>query len=136
MNVLKISRKKFLRLAALAIFVPFFLIWEKIVERMEKQGSLKNKIILPLEIPPGISFFNSAIIKRNSSEINVYSSKCTHLGCRINKIENGKLICPCHGSEFDLNGNVLKGPASKPLTKLKYSTDPGTKQLVVLDAKQ
>jgi len=37
---------------------------------------------------------------------------CTHLGCVVpwNKAEN-KFICPCHGSQYDKNGKVVRGPA-------------------------
>ncbi|MBN2045851.1 MAG: ubiquinol-cytochrome c reductase iron-sulfur subunit [Anaerolineales bacterium] len=42
------------------------------------------------------------------------SSTCTHLGCTINLGEE-RFDCPCHGSQFDLAGRVLKGPAASPL---------------------
>uniref|UniRef100_A0A0C9RX10 plastoquinol--plastocyanin reductase n=1 Tax=Wollemia nobilis TaxID=56998 RepID=A0A0C9RX10_9CONI len=37
---------------------------------------------------------------------------CTHLGCVVpwNKSEN-KFICPCHGSQYDNQGKVVRGPA-------------------------
>ena len=37
---------------------------------------------------------------------------CTHLGCVVpwNKAEN-KFMCPCHGSQYDENGKVVRGPA-------------------------
>jgi Rieske Fe-S protein len=42
--------------------------------------------------------------------------KCTHRGCDVDyKPEEKKFYCPCHGSEFDLYGRVLQGPAQKPL---------------------
>lgn len=41
-------------------------------------------------------------------------STCSHNGCEVRKLRNG-FECPCHGSEYDLNGNVLRGPASEPL---------------------
>lgn len=46
------------------------------------------------------------------------SRKCTHRGCKIsfNK-ELNHFRCPCHKSEFALNGEVLKGPAQKALQK-------------------
>lgn len=44
------------------------------------------------------------------------SAVCTHLGCltRPNASEDG-FFCPCHGSEFSLDGSVIKGPAPTPL---------------------
>ena len=43
---------------------------------------------------------------------------CTHLGCQPAFDPQMRiLICPCHGSRFDLKGNVLKGPASRPLQR-------------------
>lgn len=44
-----------------------------------------------------------------------FSSVCTHAGCTVNKIADGKIICPCHGSEFNLDGTVSHGPAKRPL---------------------
>ncbi len=43
------------------------------------------------------------------------SAVCTHAGCTVSQITDGKIICPCHGSEYDLDGAVVKGPATKPL---------------------
>jgi len=133
MNKINITRKKFLKLSAAAISIPFFIIWQKIIGRIEKIDSSNNRIILPKDIPNGITFFNAVIISKDNSELKVYSSKCTHLGCRINKIEDGVIVCPCHGSRFDEKGNVLKGPASRSLQKLHYIVDSNTKQIVVTD---
>ena len=45
---------------------------------------------------------------------------CTHQGCSVGYNKNQKrLDCPCHGSRFDLNGKVLRGPAGRPLTHFK-----------------
>lgn len=44
------------------------------------------------------------------------SCKCTHLGCTVPWVENEKkFICPCHASSFDMTGNVISGPASRPM---------------------
>lgn len=43
---------------------------------------------------------------------------CTHLGCTVESKPDG-FVCPCHGSRFDLQGNVARGPASKPLRYLR-----------------
>ncbi|MFF0542354.1 ubiquinol-cytochrome c reductase iron-sulfur subunit [Nocardia thailandica] len=40
---------------------------------------------------------------------------CTHAGCKVAKVANGEVICPCHGSRFGLDGRVVAGPAQAPL---------------------
>ena len=44
-----------------------------------------------------------------------FSSSCTHKGCALNKVADGTIDCPCHGSKFNLDGSVANGPADKPL---------------------
>jgi cytochrome b6-f complex iron-sulfur subunit len=48
------------------------------------------------------------------------SSVCTHLGC-ITRYQPGEgvIACPCHGSRFSLDGEVLAGPAPRPLRWLQ-----------------
>jgi Rieske Fe-S protein len=83
----------------------------------------KNRITVKLDSVPvggGIVFRKELVaIIRQSNNIAIYSLICPHLGCTINLTE--KLFkCPCHGSEFDLNGNIIKGPANKNLNTLSY----------------
>ena len=51
---------------------------------------------------------------------------CTHLGCVVpwNSGAN-KYICPCHGSQYDANGKVVRGPAplSLALTHIDVEDD-------------
>ncbi len=57
--------------------------------------------------------------------------KCTHRGCELN-VGGGIYSCPCHGSEFSLNGEVLEGPAD---TNLKtYQTKTDDKNVFILNA--
>lgn len=41
---------------------------------------------------------------------------CTHLGCTV-EIESNRIVCPCHGSTYDREGRVLKGPAERALAR-------------------
>ena len=85
-------------------------------------------------MPQGVTFFKSVIINKDGKKIDILSSKCTHLGCRINKLEDDKFICPCHGSQFNLDGNVIIGPATASLKKLSYETDPKSNEIIIFDA--
>jgi len=51
-----------------------------------------------------------------SGQYKAFSAVCTHVGCIVNKVTNGTIDCPCHGSEFRItNGAVVTGPAPSPL---------------------
>jgi cytochrome b6-f complex iron-sulfur subunit len=44
------------------------------------------------------------------------SRTCTHLGCSVPWVEKEmKFVCPCHGSAFDISGNVIEAPAPRAL---------------------
>jgi cytochrome b6-f complex iron-sulfur subunit len=43
---------------------------------------------------------------------------CTHLGCTVEQADSG-FKCPCHGSRYDAQGNVERGPARQPLHQLR-----------------
>jgi len=44
------------------------------------------------------------------------SRKCTHLGCTVPWVDKEKkFACPCHGSTFDITGEVISPPASRAL---------------------
>lgn len=54
------------------------------------------------------------------------SSKCTHLGCTVAyEKESGRLLCPCHGSQYALDGSNLKGPAQRPLRRYDVHREQG-----------
>jgi cytochrome b6-f complex iron-sulfur subunit len=46
---------------------------------------------------------------------NALSAICTHQTCTITGFSNELFICPCHGSEFDPTGRVVRGPATLAL---------------------
>jgi len=76
------------------------------------------------DVPAG----EARVVRSGAGKVGVYrdedgglhavSLRCTHLGCltRWNDAERS-WDCPCHGSRFDPDGNVLAGPAAKPLER-------------------
>ena len=56
-----------------------------------------------------------------------FSAVCTHLGCVV-KWKKGRrqFFCPCHGARFDLEGEVMGGPAPSPLAKFEVDEVPGS----------
>ena len=75
--------------------------------------------------PPGSRTFLSdipAVLFHTENGFSALSLTCTHLGCTV-KQEGDGLICPCHGSRFDKNGEVLHGPADQPLNLLHVELD-------------
>ncbi|MEU4236491.1 Rieske (2Fe-2S) protein [Actinoplanes sp. NPDC026619] len=53
-----------------------------------------------------------------------FSKVCTHVGCDVNKVDGGVIICPCHGSKFSIEtGEPTTGPATKALPETKVKVD-------------
>jgi nitrite reductase/ring-hydroxylating ferredoxin subunit len=51
------------------------------------------------------------------------SAQCTHLGCTVgNEVSDGKILCPCHVSYFDIKTGEpnANAPAKKPLPHLGW----------------
>lgn len=66
-----------------------------------------------------------AYVIRLGDGFRALSSVCTHLGC-ITRYRPGERIiaCPCHGSRFSLDGEVLAGPAPRPLPSFHLEISP------------
>jgi len=60
------------------------------------------------------------------------SATCTHLGCTVKRSATG-FDCPCHGSRFDENGRVIRGPAPEPLAWYALSRSARGELVVDLD---
>ena len=108
-------------------------------------GSLEN---YPVGIPTRIEFTRTRIngwertatncglyvVRRNESDLRVFSDICTHLGCRVTwHPDQGHYISPCHNGHFDVLGNVVSGPPPRPLDEYKTKIE-GRNLLVILPA--
>lgn len=71
-------------------------------------------------------------VVRNERGIYVMISICRHLGCTPNWFQDKQVfLCPCHGSIYDIAGNVLGGPAPKLLWRTAIKIDPIDGQIVI-----
>jgi Rieske Fe-S protein len=66
------------------------------------------------------------LVKTGENQVRAMHSTCTHLGCRTSyDREAKKILCPCHGGIYDIQGNVIAGPPPAPLPPLSTRIDNG-----------
>ncbi len=99
------------------------------VPYMMPRGSASQLVIGIDELPPG-----GVLIQRSEMEWPVFLRqyeegsfiallvRCTHHGCKPDPVGD-RLVCPCHGSEYGLTGEVLQGPAERPLTRYAVTVE-------------
>ena len=57
-----------------------------------------------------------AAFMRDDGELRLMSARCTHMGCTVAwSAADHVFECPCHGSRFGPTGEVVNGPAARPL---------------------
>lgn len=92
---------------------------------------IKGKLELTNMDPNTLSNDEGAIIsvkgerkgayKDTEGKLHIVDTTCTHVGCEV-EWNSGERSwdCPCHGSRFTYTGDVIEGPAEKPLQKYDY----------------
>ncbi|WP_406860039.1 Rieske (2Fe-2S) protein [Streptomyces sp. HUAS MG47] len=56
------------------------------------------------------------VTQPTAGEFKAFSAICTHMGCTVNKVADGTIDCPCHGSKYRItDASVVAGPAPRPL---------------------
>lgn len=85
-------------------------------------GYLSRKLGTFDELAPGeaaimkIDGENVAAFRDEGGALHSVSAVCSHMGCIVGWNETDRSWdCPCHGSRFGLDGEVIHGPATKPL---------------------
>ncbi len=106
-------RRTILFLGCLLLLWPLFRFLSHKLPRkpriIEVNGTLQNNTFLARE---------DFIVFGENQNLWAVSRTCTHLGCRLNYIEDKNYLeCPCHQSRFSPDGLVLKGPAKNPLPR-------------------
>lgn len=63
------------------------------------------------------------LLRASDGEIIALTTTCTHRGCDVRwNADRGRIVCPCHGSEYDTHGGNLVGPAQRPLRRYAVET--------------
>lgn len=72
---------------------------------------------------------------KDANGIYAMTTTCTHLGCTVGLPSGTRIICPCHGSQYDLQGGNQVGPATQPLVHYAV-TEPTPGAFLVVNTAQ
>ncbi len=133
------SRRKFLRrivglwavLAAAPVVKILLDYVTPIGESNQNLTAVKTRAVgvsdLPLDSAKIVKIGNKPVIvvHTQSGQFKAFSARCTHLGCIVQYNTEGSphFSCNCHGSQFDINGINIAGPAPKPLPPYKVQLE-------------
>jgi cytochrome b6-f complex iron-sulfur subunit len=129
MNKTNISRRDFLKLTRTALLTASSLVGFGGLIRFL---SYSSQPAAPTEFDLGLASDYAAgsrtllpevpaLMVHGENGFTALSLVCTHLGCTVESNPEG-FACPCHGSHFDLQGKVQRGPASKALVSLRVDS--------------
>ena len=108
-------------------------LWPEVLFEQET----RFRIGKPDSIPAGTVLVlpeQKAYVVHSDAGLFAMSATCTHLGCLTQyERDNNRIFCPCHGSRYDVAGNVTNGPAPKALSRLALTVEDG---VLVLDVGQ
>ena len=121
----KLGRRDFLLKAGWAFFWAFCGGWllsnlRFLFPNVLYEPTLAFKAGKPGDLPLGVSEkwkkTQRTWIMRTEKGFYCFWARCTHLGCTPNWFDaENRFKCPCHGSNFNPDGDVIAGPAPKPL---------------------
>jgi nitrite reductase/ring-hydroxylating ferredoxin subunit len=117
------GRRQFIGWVAIA---PFAFAFAAMLRRLQARNQ-PAPVAVAADVPVGLSIGSDIIVNRSADgSIHAFAARCTHLGCRLDRVIDGVIVCPCHGSRFQADGRVAAGPALRPLAELRVSPDERT----------
>ncbi len=74
------------------------------------------------------------VVRETDTDFRAFDIHCTHLGCPLSfSSGSGKFVCPCHGGNFDVMGNVTGGPPPRPMVQYATQVVDGHVQVGMLE---
>ena len=80
---------------------------------------------------PGLDGAPILVVRDGPAHFHALSMQCTHEGCPVRPPVRGIITCPCHGSQYDLDGHVRHGPAQLPLARYAVEYHRWTRRLTL-----
>jgi Rieske Fe-S protein len=88
-------------------------------------GAPSGTPVKTAEIPVGGGVINDSalfvVTQPSAGQFKAFSAICTHQGCEVTQVQNGKIVCPCHGSMFDISTGAPT-PSSQARSPLPAKT--------------
>ena len=117
MEIISQSRRQFITTVALLLTSGGLLLRYLTPRSNKKRQVLVSCASADVPHNGALVFQNERLaLLRDGSGLYALSLVCTHLGCTVT-VSAQELACPCHGSTFDRQGMVLKGPADRALRR-------------------
>lgn len=106
-------------------FVTFF--WPQKIGAFGSEISVPAADVPKVGAPPIVNRDGKFWLIQNDDGLLAMYWKCVHLGCTVPWIEaEGQFHCPCHGSLYNRFGQVIGGPAPRPLDLMKVTVSGGS----------
>ncbi|HEX4942730.1 MAG TPA: Rieske (2Fe-2S) protein [Usitatibacteraceae bacterium] len=110
----------------MAVGLPFAGLLVAMLRRVRAR-QLPGAVRIPPDVAMGLSVIEGAIVHRDIGGVpRAFSARCTHLGCRIDRVAGDEVVCPCHGSRYRSDGTVAAGPATRALAPMRIEPDPAS----------
>lgn len=122
------TRRRVVKTLIFGLGVPV-LLWRYLTPRVASQPVLIEVERTAIPVNGALVFRERRIaLVEDQGEVYALDLVCTHLGCTVS-VTPDEWICPCHGSAFDRRGQVLRGPADRPLRRLAVREEQGRIQV-------
>ena len=125
-----VSRGRLSLLAWLSL-LPLGGLWWSMVRSHGSRPRAPRRHRVQGPLPEGLTVDGPVALWRDGDSVTAVSRRCSHLGCTVRPSPDGGLACPCHGSRFDAQGHVERGPATADLSPLQVSRDGEGNDLVI-----
>lgn len=100
--------------------------------RIADYPALQN-VLGSVRLDIGGSFGSMVVNRASATAFYAMTTVCTHNGCTVGAYSaaTGRIQCPCHGSQYAIDGQVLRGPAPLPLTRYETAFDGTTLKVTI-----